>query len=87
MIILGIIIISVLSPAVFLWMAIYFSKQKKTVHSLLCGFTCFYEAAFITFPIFYSVFTEFELEAEILVEPEGLALVLIGHLIFVLMFI
>jgi len=67
-------------------MAIYFSKQKKTVHSLLCGFTCFYEVAFITFPIFYSVFTEFELEYEILVTPEDLALVLIGHLIFVLMF-
>ena len=86
MITLGLIIISGFSPAVFLWMAIYFSKRKKTVHSLLCGFTCFYEAAFVTFPIVYSVFTEFELESEISVEPEGLALVLIGHLIFVLMF-
>ena len=86
MITLGLIIISGFSPAVFLWMAIYFSKRKKTVHSLLCGFTCFYEAAFVTFPVVYAVFTEFELESEISVGLEGLVLVLIGHLIFVSMF-
>lgn len=87
MVSIGLLFLSSVSPAIFLWLSRHFSQQQKVVHALLFGLTCFYELAFVTFPTYYSVVTGFDLESEIFVKSEDLAIVLIGHALFVVVFL
>jgi hypothetical protein len=61
-------------------------RAGSALRTVILGATFFHESALVVFPIWYSVFTGFNLEREINTSPDSLLEIMVGEAIFVALF-